>query len=144
MYHGLAAYRKGERSWTALKERAETAGKESCCWSDEPIGPIGIFVDPDNADIHEGLEKDAFSFIDSLGFRYSQKDTEWKTETETGWEFYKRISNRVKKGSNRKSETYAEFFAIAEADAVWVQDKEWLYLAKMVARKMDLPLIRMW
>ena len=146
MYHGLSAYNKATKHWTSLLDRAKTAQTVQCCWSDTPLGPIGLFCDPDHADImSKGCHHDSYSNIDEYGDRCTQDDDAWYQDgAETNYQFYRRISAKVDLNHRRKSYRYAEFTAEAEADAVWITDKKWLYQGKMLSCKMGLPLMRLY
>ncbi len=135
MYHGISAYNKTSQDINSIINRISEAQKNQCCWSDIPIGPIGIFSDPDNLLIYAGYETDCFSCYSERFGRYSnQMDEIDILPDESNYSFF----NRVK---NINPDKYSEFFAEGAADAIWVADETWLRVAEQVSNFLGLPLI---
>lgn len=159
LFHGLSAYSKAHGLTHTIVERALTAQRVEACWSDVRLGPVGLAVDVQHANIVFGCSADAFSFIDEHGDRVSHKDVEYggyewdgnydkygfktykKVETDV---WVQRVINDVRRDAKVRSHRYAEFSAVAEADCVWYNKKygrKWYLIAKRIAHTLGVPVV---
>ena len=146
MYHGLSAYNKlkiNDNTLLELLQRVKTLKSVDSCWSDESIGPVGVFVDPENATIYRGCHHDCYSGINQFGERDANtNDLKWNHGN--NWDFYKKILNKVDK-TKKYGQSTAEFFVSnVEPDAVWFNKKygkKWELRARLLANKLGLPLL---
>ena len=145
MYHGLSAYNRFKGCFPDLLDRVRFAAENFVCWADEPLGPLGIFTDPENACITCGWNKDAYSYEDIHGMLVSDTEGDvWASDFESNFTFVKTLSASVDKDSPHPSCRYAEIHAKAEADAVWYNPRygrKFYLLAKKLAYRLSLPLL---
>jgi len=61
MYHGLSVYNKCNTSNVeALLDRIAYIKDNQACFADIRLGGIGIFIDPDNAELDAGIHTRIF------------------------------------------------------------------------------------
>jgi hypothetical protein len=131
------------------------------CWSNKRIGPIGLGVATDHADIKFACSQDAYSYVDDNGERVARsEDVEYGPDEwdggydEYGYKTYKpipvkdwvdRVIANVDRNASKRSQRYAEFSAVAEADCVWYKEtygRRWYLIAKRVAHELGVPVLK--
>lgn len=150
MYHGLSAFNRSTSIYSLIN-RIKKLESVVACYSDRPLGPIGVFADIENADRVEYIaDRDMYSTSTINGEREIERTSftdlanyiDQIYTDDNLYQLYKEYSVLADE-VNRKNK-YSEIGAIASPDALWVNHKygkKWIKIARVLSRVFNLYLM---
>lgn len=148
MYHGISAFNRSGKIFDLIS-RVDVLSSVSACYSDRPIGPIGVYCDIEHAERVDYIaEHDVWSEVAPNGKRVMSEridsDT-WYHFPVAGDDMYKLYCEASRRADTvKRHRRYAEIAAVSHPSAIWVDPSfgfVWVKRARVLAKRFGLSVI---